>query len=127
MPFKAFVVSPDIMQPGHANTREWRAAEIPSTNGHGNARALARVYGTLARGGELDGVRVLSPEAIDQAIAEQSSGTDAVLGCLLASGWVSGSPGPRSRWGPTRGRLGIAEWADHWASPTRTRKSASAT
>ncbi len=82
MPFKAFVVSPDIMQPGHANTRQWRAAEIPAANGHGNARALARVYGALARGGELDGVRVLSQEAIDRAIVEQSDGPDAVLADL---------------------------------------------
>ena len=80
MPFKAFIISPDMMQPGQVNTREWRAAEIPSANGHGNARALARVYGALARGGELDGVRVLSQEAIDRAIVEQSDGLDAVLG-----------------------------------------------
>ncbi len=82
MPFKAFVVSPDMMQPGHANTREWRAAEIPSANGHSNARALARVYGALARGGELDGLRVLSQQAIDRAIVEQSNGPDAVLAGL---------------------------------------------
>ena len=82
MPFKAFVVSPDMMQPGQVNTREWRAAEIPSSNGHGNARAMARVYGALARGGELDGVRVLSQEVIDRAIVEQSIGPDAVLADL---------------------------------------------
>ena len=79
MAFKALVPSPDMMQPGHVNTREWRAAEIPAANGHGDARSLARVYGALARGGELDGVRVLSPVAIDRAIVEQSNGPDAVL------------------------------------------------
>jgi CubicO group peptidase (beta-lactamase class C family) len=79
MGMRTFVITPDMMNPGGVNTREWRAAEIPSANGHGNARALARVYGALARGGELDGVRVLSPDAIDRAIVEQSSGTDAVL------------------------------------------------
>ncbi len=79
MQFKAFVMSPDLMNPGHANTREWRAAEIPSANGHGTARALARVYGALARGGELDNVPVLSQPAIDRAIVEQSYGPDAVL------------------------------------------------
>ena len=79
MGLKAFVISPDMMDMSGVNTREWRAAEIPSANGHGNARAVARFYGALARGGELDGVRVLSPSAIDQAIVEQSSGTDAVL------------------------------------------------
>src|SRR5215472_6616632 len=36
------------------NTRSWRAAEIPAGNAHTNARALARVYGALACGGEVD-------------------------------------------------------------------------
>lgn len=34
------------------NSREYRMAELPAGNGHTNARALATVYGTLARGGE---------------------------------------------------------------------------
>ena len=65
---------------GDVNTRAWRAAEIPAANGHGTARALARIYGALARGGEIDGVRVLEAETIDRAIEEQSNGPDAVLG-----------------------------------------------
>ena len=64
------------------NTRAWRAAEIPAANGHGTAAALARIYGTLARGGELDGVRLLEPASIDQARSEQAFGPDAVLGGL---------------------------------------------
>ncbi len=79
MVFKAFVNPPDLVEPGSVNTREWRAAEIPAANGQGNARSLARVYGALARGGELDGVRVLSPAAIDAAMVEQSNGPDAIL------------------------------------------------
>jgi CubicO group peptidase (beta-lactamase class C family) len=61
------------------NTRAWRGAEIPAGNAHTNARALARAYGALACGGELDGVRLLSPHDIDRARAEQASGPDAVL------------------------------------------------
>ncbi len=80
MNFKAFNISLDSMtNPRFMNTREWRVAEIPAANGHGNARALARVYGALARGGELDGVRVLSQAAISQATVEQSYGPDAIL------------------------------------------------
>jgi CubicO group peptidase (beta-lactamase class C family) len=60
------------------NTRSWRRAEIPGGNAHTNARALARVYGALACGGEVDGVRVLSPESIERARAEQADGPDAV-------------------------------------------------
>lgn len=61
------------------NTTAWRRAEIPAGNAHTNARALARVYGALASGGALDGVRVLSPESIVRARTEQASGPDAVL------------------------------------------------
>ncbi|MEX0684155.1 MAG: serine hydrolase domain-containing protein [Dehalococcoidia bacterium] len=78
--FKAFMITPLLMvNPTYMNTREWRAAEIPAANGHGTARALARLYGALATGGELDGAPVLKPETIDMAREEQSSGEDIVL------------------------------------------------
>lgn len=64
------------------NTREWRAAEIPAANGHGTAESLARIYGTLARGGERGGVRLLEPASIERARTEQAFGPDAVLGGL---------------------------------------------
>lgn len=75
---KAFA-NPPILDMESANSREWRAAEIPAANGHTNAASLARIYGALAAGGELDGVRVLSPEGIERARTEQSNGDDAVL------------------------------------------------
>jgi CubicO group peptidase (beta-lactamase class C family) len=65
--------------PDTVNTRAWRAAEIPAANGHGTAGALARIYGALARGGEIDGVRILEPATIDAARKEQVFGPDAVL------------------------------------------------
>jgi CubicO group peptidase (beta-lactamase class C family) len=65
---------------GLVNTRAWRAAELPAVNGHGTARALARIYGVLARGGEQDGVHLLSPESIERATTEHAFGPDAVLG-----------------------------------------------
>ena len=61
------------------HSRAWRAAEIPSSNGHTTARALARIYGTLAHGGSLDGVHLLHPATINAAIVEQSYGPDAIL------------------------------------------------
>ncbi len=60
------------------NTPAWRIAEVPSTNGHGNARAIARVYSALARGGEIDGVRIIGEETLKNAVIEQSCGTDIV-------------------------------------------------
>jgi CubicO group peptidase (beta-lactamase class C family) len=64
------------------NSRAWRAAEIPAANGTGTARGLARIYGALAREGELDGVPVLSPAQIERANTEQSFGRDEVLSPL---------------------------------------------
>lgn len=60
------------------NTPAWRIAEVPSTNGHGNARAIARVYSALARGGEIDGVRIIGEETLKNAVVEQSHGIDLV-------------------------------------------------
>ncbi|ETX08517.1 MAG: hypothetical protein ETSY2_04940 [Candidatus Entotheonella gemina] len=65
--------------PGDHNTEAWRRAEIPAANGHSDAQSLARVYGALACGGSVDGVHVLSPEAIARATVEQASGPDAQL------------------------------------------------
>jgi len=61
------------------NDRAWRAAELAAANGHSNAFSLARIYGALANGGALDGVRLLSREAVVRARAEQVSGPDRVL------------------------------------------------
>ena len=76
---KTFMNPPYLAIKNLANTPQWRRAEIPAGNGHGTARALARIYGALACGGELDGVRVLSPESIERARTEQSRGPDEVL------------------------------------------------
>lgn len=61
-------------------TDGWRRAEIGAANGHGNARAVARIQAIVANGGEVDGVRLLSPETIDLIFEEQSRGIDVVLG-----------------------------------------------
>lgn len=58
------------------NSRAWRGAEIPSVNGHGTARALARIYGALARGGEIDGVGILQSETIARATVEEAAGPE---------------------------------------------------
>lgn len=97
--FKTIANPPDIMNMGIANTIEWRRAEIPGANGHGNARSIARVYAALARGGEIDGARIMSPEAIERGIVEQASGPDEVMGVDLrvALGWMMMPLGPNPR------------------------------
>ncbi|MFD3413386.1 serine hydrolase domain-containing protein [Streptomyces cyaneofuscatus] len=56
---------------------EVQAAELPSSNGIGTARALARMYAAVI--GKVDGVRLLTPEALASATAEQASGQDQVM------------------------------------------------
>lgn len=59
------------------NRADVLAAEMPSSNGVGSARALARLYAALI--GEVGGQRVLRPETVARATAVQSDGADRVL------------------------------------------------
>jgi CubicO group peptidase (beta-lactamase class C family) len=59
------------------NTRPLRAAELPSSNGHGDARSLARLYASCL--GTVDGVRTLQPATVERATQEQACGKDAVI------------------------------------------------
>ena len=59
------------------NTRALHAAEMPSSNGIGDARSLARLYASCI--GEVDGVRTLEPSTVSAATVEQACGKDAVL------------------------------------------------
>ena len=103
---------------GEVNTRAWRAAEIPAANGHTNGRALARIYGVLACGGEHDGRMVMSPAAIELGYTKQSDGMDAILplhttiglGFFLSTPTEKLGPNPRSfGHGGMGGSLGFAD------------------
>jgi CubicO group peptidase (beta-lactamase class C family) len=61
-------------------TEGWRRADIGAGNGHGNARSLARLQSAVACGGEVDGVRLLSPKTIDRIFEVQFNGIDLVIG-----------------------------------------------
>jgi CubicO group peptidase (beta-lactamase class C family) len=93
--FKAFMNPPGGMRPGMVNMREWRAAEIPAANGHATARSLATLYGALARGGDQDGVRVMSSRQIEQCSIEQSKGPDELLiiNTRFSLGFMMSQPG----------------------------------
>lgn len=66
------------------NTRRMRAAQLPSTNGHGDARSLARMYAACL--GSVDGVRLLEPATVARATEVRSSGKDCVIGQPLSFG-----------------------------------------
>ncbi len=75
-----------------ANTPGWRGADLGAVNGHGNARSVARVMSTVARGGEVDGIRLLGQGTIDLIFREQQNGIDLVLGVPLRFGIGYGLP-----------------------------------
>jgi CubicO group peptidase (beta-lactamase class C family) len=75
-----------------ANTPGWRCADLGAVNGHGNARSVARVMSVVARGGEVDGVRLLGRDTIDLVFREQQNGPDLVLGVPLRFGIGYGLP-----------------------------------
>jgi CubicO group peptidase (beta-lactamase class C family) len=77
-----------------ANTAAWRRADIGAANGHGNARSVARIMSVVARGGEVDGVRLLGPDTIERIFDEQQNGIDLVLGVPLRLGIGYGLPQP---------------------------------
>jgi CubicO group peptidase (beta-lactamase class C family) len=78
MRWNAYWNPPGLSGAGWVNTPAWRSAEMPSTNGHGTARGVARVYAALARRGSIDGVHLLAPSVLDAAVTEQAVGLDQV-------------------------------------------------
>jgi CubicO group peptidase (beta-lactamase class C family) len=66
--------NPPGISGGPVNTPAWRLAEIPSTNGHGTARGVARFYLSLLNGA------ILAPAIIAEATREHAYGEDYVLG-----------------------------------------------
>ena len=66
------------------NSRAMRAVELPSSNGIGDARSLARLYAACI--GEVDGVRLLDDATLAEACALRSTGVDLVVGQELCFG-----------------------------------------
>ncbi|MEU0437546.1 serine hydrolase domain-containing protein [Streptomyces sp. NPDC006290] len=69
--FAAITPMPDENDPAY------RAAVLPASNGIATADGLARFYAALI--GEVDGVRLFTPETVSAARTEQSAGPDRVL------------------------------------------------
>jgi CubicO group peptidase (beta-lactamase class C family) len=83
------------------NRRAVRQAVIPAAGVSSTARDLARLYAALARGGELDGVRVLSAATLQSALRPSSDGeTDRFL--KLPVRWSEGFQLGGARAGPER-------------------------
>ncbi|MFP6663557.1 MAG: serine hydrolase domain-containing protein [Deltaproteobacteria bacterium] len=73
MKFKAYFNPSAITGQGVVNSSWWRSLQIPSTNGHGTARGVARIYAAA-----LDGS--LFPQSVlDDACTPQVDGLDRIL------------------------------------------------
>jgi CubicO group peptidase (beta-lactamase class C family) len=100
------------------NRPEVLAAEMPSSNGVGTARAVARMYAALV--GEVDGRRLLQPEALERATRVQVSGPDRVIGLPMSFGLGYMTPPPECPPGSfghagAGGSLGLAHPGGEWS------------
>lgn len=79
--FGGYFNPPGYSSQGVVNTAAWRSAQVPSTNGHGTAAGLARLYRALVTPD-----RLLSADLLDEATRVQASGPCPVLGEEIAVG-----------------------------------------
>jgi len=75
---------------------DWRQADFPAGNGHGNARSVARLQSVVANGGAVGGVRLLSPRTIARISEVQADGRDLVIGAPLKMGIGYALPQPQT-------------------------------
>lgn len=85
-------------EPGAVNTRAFRAAELPGSNGHGHARALAQLYAAAVSAW---GPPLLSPTALSACFEPLVDGEDLVLRLptRFSAGFLCKSDAPGSEFG----------------------------
>ena len=122
MVMRSYFNPPGYSSVGIVNTPEWRSAQVPSTNGHGTAAGVARVYAALLEPG-----RLLSPALLAEATSPQSSGWCPVLGEDVTFGLGFKPTVPRRLFGPnprsfghfgSGGAVGFADPDAVWHSRT---------
>jgi CubicO group peptidase (beta-lactamase class C family) len=100
------------------NKEKWQTAEIPSMNGHGNARSIAKIYDIFVNDLILEKNILLSKSSIKKCITENINRIDESLmlpirwsqvGLILRGGWLFGKNKEsfgHNGWG---GSLGFAD------------------
>jgi len=108
-----------------SNTPQFLTGVIPSSNTVSNANELSRFAEILCRGGELDGVRVMTPETLRAATAECRRLRPDIATGLAPMRWGTGYMLGSKRFGPfgrdaaaAFGHTGLTEIAV-WADPMR--------
>lgn len=87
----------DFTWPRH---RWWREAEIPSSNGHGNARSVALIQSIVANNGEINGKRFFSEKTGARIFETQAHDVDLVLGIEMNFGMGYGLASSLTPLGP---------------------------
>jgi CubicO group peptidase (beta-lactamase class C family) len=81
------------------NKENWQIAEVPSMNGHGNARSIAKIYDIFVNDLILEKNILLSKSSIKKCLIENDSRVDESLmlpirwsqvGLILRGGWLFG-------------------------------------
>ncbi len=100
------------------NKQKWQIAEVPSMNGHGNARSIASIYDIFVNDLILEKNILLSKSSIKKCLTESASRIDESLmlpirwsqvGLILRGGWLFGKNKEsfgHNGWG---GSLGFAD------------------
>jgi CubicO group peptidase (beta-lactamase class C family) len=100
------------------NNQDWQIAEVPSMNGHGNARAIAKIYDVFVNDLILEKNFLLSKSSISKCLTESVNRIDNSLmmpirwsniGLILRGGWLFGKNKEsfgHNGWG---GSLGFAD------------------
>jgi CubicO group peptidase (beta-lactamase class C family) len=108
------------------NAFDWNApglhrVGVPGVGAVGEARAIARLYGCLARGGEIDGTRLLSQATVAKGARPLARGTDPVSDAPSAHGIGFALQTDALPFGPPHGAFGHsgAGGSLHGAWPTQ--------
>ena len=109
----------------YTNSELFLTTIIPSSNTVSTADEMSRFAEMWRRGGELDGVRVMSPETMRGAVAQSRRLRPDIAVGLHPARWGTGFMLGTNRWGPfgrnapdAFGNLGLANIAI-WADPGR--------
>ena len=119
------------------NKKNWQIAEVPSMNGHGNARSIAKIYDIFVNDLILEKNILLSKSSIKKCLTESASRIDESLmlpirwshgGLILRGGWLFGKNKEsfgHNGWGGSMGfadpilRIGVA-YTTNKINPTMT-------
>ncbi|MBL6634719.1 MAG: beta-lactamase family protein [Ilumatobacteraceae bacterium] len=86
----------------YAGRDEWRRADIPAANGHGNARSVAQAQSLISTMGKMGATRVMSSDAVEEVFRVQADGFDLVLQIPVKFGLGYGLPNETASYLPDR-------------------------